>query len=78
MTDKINELGPMNVSKHCSNPDEMNVIDIPLRYIDDYNKADDFVQILNSYKQSGWFDRLIYPGNNPNENVYHLQINVVE
>jgi len=28
MTDKINELGPTTVSKHCCNPSKMNVVDI--------------------------------------------------
>lgn len=29
MTDKINELGPSNVSKHCADFKVVNVVDIP-------------------------------------------------
>ena len=56
----------------------MNVVDIPLSYINDQNKSDDLVNLLEEYKKIGWFDKLLYPGNNANEAAYHFQINVLK
>lgn len=78
MKDKIVEVGPINVSKHASDPEIMNVVDIPLSYINDQNKGDDLVNLLEEYKKIGWFDKLLYPGNNANEAAYHFQINVLK
>lgn len=65
MVDKINELGPGNVSKHIADPQKLNVIDIAPSSIT--NKSA-FVQAVNADKRVSKF---LTP---PADPAYHLEI----
>lgn len=65
MTDKINELGPSNVSKHMADSEEMNVVDISPAGIKDKKK---FVEAL---KNDPRISKVLEP---PNDPAYHIEI----
>jgi len=65
MTDEIYRLGPSNVSKHCGDPNKINVLDIApssIKYQNEFKNA-----ILNDSRVS----KLLYP---PKDPALHLEI----
>jgi len=65
MTDEIYRLGPSNVSKHCGDPNKINVLDIApssIKYQNEFKSA-----ILNDSRVS----KLLYP---PKDPALHLEI----
>lgn len=65
MISKINEVGPTNVSKHCANPDELNVIDISPSSIP--NKS----AFENCLSSSYLISRFFTP---PTDPAYHIEV----
>lgn len=65
MVAKINALGPTNVSKHCSDPNVLNVIDIAPSSISDKTSFENCVNNNNSVS------KFITP---PLDQAYHLEI----
>jgi len=65
MTNKIYEIGPGNVSKHSSNPNIYNVLDIRPKSIK--NRSD----FEKSIKSDSRFNKIITP---PKDPAYHLEI----
>jgi RHS repeat-associated protein len=69
MTQKIENVGPSNVSKHCANSTILNVVDISPSTIKD-KKA--FDNALTQAKKDGLISKFIKPGGG--EPVYHIEI----
>ena len=67
MTNKINELGPSNVSKHCGNHKILNVFDISILRL---NNPNDFYNEAKKHVGSDIYN-LIYE---PKRNCYHFEI----
>ena len=74
MEDKINELGPGNVSKHCADSSVLTVFDIRPSSIPASKKAA-FVNAINQAKANGEISRFLHPGNSTDP-AYHIEINV--
>lgn len=69
MTATINAVGPSKVSLHCSNPNEVNVIDIAPSSIDDPRA---FLQAIEAAEASGAISRFFSPGRH--DPAFHLEI----
>ena len=65
MTNKINELGPGNVSKHSSNPNVLNVIDISPRSVKNLSS------LTKSFQNDSNVSKVIPVGNDP---ALHIEI----
>ncbi|MFY1830969.1 hypothetical protein ACN47A_33975 [Myxococcus fulvus] len=68
MVDRINELGPSNVSKHLADPTRLNVIDISPRSIPD-SKKEAFEAAIRAHPE---VSRFLGPSNN--DPAYHLEV----
>ncbi len=68
MEAKINELGPGSVSRHCSDPSVLQVVDIAPSSIQ--NEAQ-FIAALQAAKTAGRVSKYILP---PGDPAYHIEI----
>ncbi len=75
MLDKINELGPNNVSNHCSDPDVRTTVDIAPSSIVDINKRADFISAVEQAVEEGTVHRILHPGNS-DDDAYHIEVDV--
>lgn len=77
MTDKINEVGPENVSRHLMDPKVMNAIDFGInRLKSDIGQAGykRMISYLEELKKSGKVFNYLYPANNKGEAAVHIEI----
>jgi hypothetical protein len=69
MTDKINELGPGNVSRHCADPGALNVIDIAPSSIANTRQ---FVGALKRARAASLISKFFSPANG--DPAFHIEI----
>jgi len=74
MEDKINELGPGNVSKHSADSSILTVVDIKPSTIPS-NKRAKFVSAVERAVKNGDASRFLHPGNSTDP-AYHIEIKV--
>jgi len=74
MTNKINELGPGNVSNHCADPTARTTVDIGPTSID-AGLRDTFIDVIEQAVQDGEVHRILHPGNSTDD-AFHIEINV--
>jgi len=72
MEDKINEVGPEHVSKHCADTDKLNVIDIAPSSIKDKKK---FIEAVEAAQKDGSISKFLKP---PGDPAYHIEISQPE
>jgi RHS repeat-associated protein len=75
MTKEVYKQGPANVSQHCADPSQIIVFDISLSSVP-RDKVDAFVAAVEDAQKKGLVRKngFQYPGNNRNENAYHIEV----
>ena len=72
MEDKINEVGPTTVSKHCCNPSTLSIFDVaPSSIPSGFDKA--FENAIKNAKTRGEVSKYFIP---PPDPAYHIEINL--
>lgn len=69
MTEKINELGSTNVSKHCADASVCNVFDIS------FSSVENPTEFHKALKGNSGIDKSITPYDKEGEQAFHIQIN---
>ena len=75
MIKEVYKQGPGKVSHHCGDPAKLTVVDISIKSIP-ADKQEAFVTAILQAQKSGLVSDFQYPGNNPNEAAFHIEIPV--
>lgn len=75
MINEVYKQGPEKVSKHCADPSKIIVFDISLTSIP-LDKKLAFISAVKNAQANGLIreNGFQHPGNNPNENAYHIEV----
>ena len=71
MLQKMIEVGPSKVSNHVQD-DEILAVDISISQIP-VEKREAFEKVILKAEEMGEVERILYPGNNSNEDAYHIE-----